>query len=113
MVSFTAGATTTKPEQKQKTEFIKGVTTQINAVSVENHYQVVFVNTDAKIKTEFKVKSFEVNKPITSEATNDDVGWKVSKKNYTNYSKSNLSETNRIPIVSLCHKTKTRIRSDC
>jgi hypothetical protein len=110
MISFTAGATTTKLEQKQKTEFVKTFNVESNAVSVENNCQFVFVLTDAKIKTDFKVKSFEVIKPIIlSEATNDDVGWRNSRLNY------NLNlKTNRISIVSNCsNKEKVKIRCDC
>lgn len=109
MVSFTSGATTTKTEQKQKTEFVKGLTFDINAVSVENDFKVVFVNTDAKIKTEFEVKSFELIKPITSHETNDDVGWRNSTLNYNLNLKRNLPVTNRIPIAA----TSCKIRCDC
>jgi hypothetical protein len=114
MVSFTAGATTTKPEQKQKTEFVKGLTAEINAVSVANDCQVAFVARDAIIKTEFKVKSFELIKPITSDAINDDVGWRNSSLNYNLHLKINLPGTNRIPIASkFSNKEKSTIRCDC
>jgi hypothetical protein len=112
MVSFTAGATTTKPEQKQKTEFIKGLTFDVNAVSVENDYQFAFVATDAKIKRVFKVKSFELIKPITSEAINDDVGWRNSRFNYN--LKSILPKTIGIPIASkFTDKKKLTVRCNC
>lgn len=109
MVSFTAGATTTKPEQKQKTEFVKGLTFGINPVSVENDFKVAFVSTDAKIKTEFEVKSFELMKPITSNETNDDVGWRYSKLNYNLNLKSNLPVANRIPITA----ASCKLRCNC
>lgn len=109
MVSFTAGATTTKPEQKQKTEFVKGLTFDINAVSVENDFKGAFVSTDAKIKIEFEVKSFELIKPITSHETNDDVGWRYSTLNYNLNLKSNLPGINRIPIAA----NSCKIRCDC
>ncbi len=114
LTSFTAGATTTKLEQKQKTELVKGFTTTINAVSVENDYQFVFVSSDAKIKTEFEVKSFELIKPITSQAINDDVGWRDSGLNYNLNLKSNLLALSRIPIASnFSNKERANIRCDC
>lgn len=114
LTSFTTGATTTKLEQKQKTELVKGFTTTINAVSVANDYQVVFVSTDAKIKTEFKVKSFELIKPSTSQAINDDVGWYCSMLSYNSYLKSNLPGLSRIPIASnFSNKERVKIRCDC
>ena len=114
LTSFTAGATTTKPEQKQKTELVKEFPFQANAVSVENDYQVAFEFSDATIKTEFEVKSFDGIKPITLQATNTDVGWRSSRINYSQYSNSNLPEINRIPFNLDFHKRgKAKIRYDC
>lgn len=114
MVSFTAGATTTKLEQKQKTELVKAFSVETSIVSVGNDYQVVFVETDAKIKTEFKVKSFGQIKPLTFVATIDDVGWRNSRFNYNLNLKSNLPGTYRIPIdANLHNKERVKIRCDC
>ena len=91
MVSFTAGETTTKLEQKQKTEIVKGFITEINAVSVDNYFRVVCVRTE-----------------------NSDVGWRNSILNYNLNSKSNLPGINRIPITSnFCNNERVNIRCDC
>jgi hypothetical protein len=90
MVSFTSTATTAKMEQKRKTEFVKGISLVANAVSVVNEINVVSVIADATIKKEFKVKSFETIQPITSEATNDDVGWQSRKIYFITFYKEKL-----------------------
>ena len=108
MVSFTAGATTAKLDQKRKTELVKEFKFQTNAVSVVNKIKVVSVLAYATIKKEIKVKFFE-----TKEVTNDDVGWNSLGINYTNYLKSSFSENNRIHFAVLINKTKVKIRIDC
>jgi hypothetical protein len=114
MVSFTAGATTTKLEQKQKTEFVKTFNVETIAVSVEIDYPFVSVVTEATTKKDVKVKSFELIKPITSEATNDDVGWRDLMFNYSYILKSNLPGIDRIPIASnFSNKERVKIRCDC
>lgn len=90
MVSFTSTATTAKMEQKRKTEFVKTFNVEANAVSVVNEINVISVITDATIKTEFKAKSFETKEPITSEATNDDVGWQSKKIYFITFYKEKL-----------------------
>lgn len=114
MISLTAFATTSKLEQKPTTTL-----TPVQSVCIEvvNVATVDFVFYEINLKVQsianayFTLKS--ENKPLTLVAAIDDVGWKVSEQNYNNYFKSNLSKTNRIPFVSLCNKTKARIRSDC
>lgn len=75
MVSFTAGATTTKLGHKQKTEFTKTFDVTVNAVSVVN--KVVFKSTT-------QVKDFNVLRfKIVAESQNQlaiitDVGWRNS-----------------------------------
>lgn len=94
MVSFTAGATTTKLEQKQKTEFVKVLDAQTNAVSVVNDCQVAFQDAaqiNGFIAVEFKIES----EPRTHLAIITDVGWRKSNQlldniPYTEKLKENL-----------------------
>lgn len=114
MVSFTAGATTTGPEQKQKTEFVKDFDIGAKAVSVVNDCFILSVTADKQSKTEFKVKSFETIRPVTYEAKNDDdVGWRVSSLSYNRSLKNSLPEKNRIPIAGFYNKERVKIRCDC
>lgn len=104
MVSFTAGATTTKLEQKEKTELVKAFSVETSAVSVANDYQVVFIALNATIR-----ESFERIKPVTFKETIVDVGWRNS--NYNLYFKSDLLQKNRIHKFS--NKEIVRIRTNC
>lgn len=80
MISMTAFATTSKLEQKQKTEFKTEPSFQIEAVNVANDFQVAFVLTNSTIlkNSEVKVFTFSIN-PVT---VLKDVGWKGKKQSY-------------------------------
>jgi hypothetical protein len=113
MISLTAFATTSKLEQKPKTTLTPVQSVCIEVVNVAT-VDFVFYEINSKVlsnKAYFTLKN--VDEPCNTLAYLDDVGWNDSRFNYNQYFKSNLPSTNRIPIVSLCHKTKARIRSDC
>ena len=80
MISMTAFATTSKLEQKQKTELNIEPSVQIEAVNVVNDFQVAFVLTGATFLNsgEVKVFTFFIN-PV---AFLKDVGWKSEKQTY-------------------------------
>jgi hypothetical protein len=80
MISITAFATTSKPDQKQKTEFKTEQLFQIEAVNVANDFQVAFVLTSAPFlnNSEVKVFTFSIN-PV---AVLKDVGWQSEKQTY-------------------------------
>ncbi len=80
MIVFTSTAVTAKTEQKSQCEFVKDISPVATAVFTANDYSVVSVYADATIKTEFKVKSFEQNEPITYLAIITDVGWRSSNR---------------------------------
>lgn len=75
MISITAFATTSKLEQKQKTEFKMEPTFQIEAVNVANDFQVAFVLTRVTF-----LESTLVVEPFLAIIT--DVGWKRKKQSY-------------------------------
>ena len=84
MIALTATAHTAKLEQKQKAELVKGFTTEINAVSV-NDYQVAPVLTDVAKANDIDVLQFKnVTDPGTYLAIITDVGWRSSKQRFTN-----------------------------
>ena len=80
MISITAFATTSKPDQKQKTEFKTEQLFQIEAVNVGNDFQVAFVLTSTPFlhNSEAKVFTFSIN-PV---AVLKDVGWQSEKQTY-------------------------------
>ncbi len=80
MINLTAFATTSKLEQKQKTEFKTECSFQIEAVNVENDYQVDFVLTRAYFLNNSEVKVFA--NFINPVAVLNDVGWKIKKQSY-------------------------------
>jgi len=84
MISSTAFATTSKLDQKQKTEFKIEPSVQIEAVNVANDFQVVFVLTNSTIlkNSEVKVFTFSIN-PV---AVLKDVGWQSEKQTYQSIS---------------------------
>lgn len=93
MISLTAFATTSKLEQKQKTEFDFEPSVQIEAVNVANDFQVVFVLTNSAILKNSKVEVFTISNvnPFLAELT--DVGWKRKKQSYQSISyQDNLLE---------------------
>jgi hypothetical protein len=84
MISLTAFATTSKLEQKQKTEFDYEPSVQIEAVNVANDFQVAFVLTTATILNNSEVKVFTIY--INPLAVLNDVGWKRKKQTYQSIS---------------------------
>jgi len=84
MISLTAFATTSKLEQKQKTEFKMEPSFQIEAVNVANDFQVVFVLTNSAILKNSEVEVFTIF--INPVAILNDVGWKRKKQSYQSIS---------------------------
>jgi hypothetical protein len=80
MISLTAFASTSKLDQKQKTEFKVEPSVQIEAVKVVNDFQVVFVLTRASFLNNSEVKGFAIF--INPIAILNDVGWKSEKQTY-------------------------------
>lgn len=110
MISITAFATTSKLDQKQKTEFIIEPSVQIEAVNVANDFEVAFVLTSTPFlnNSEVKVLTFSIN-PV---AVLKYVGWQSEKQTYqsTSYPDKllenyNLNFKNQFNSVS-----NTRIR---
>lgn len=80
MISLTAFATTSKLDQKQKTEFKSEHSVQIEAVNVANDFQVISVSTVAFLNnSEVKVFTISIN-PVINSIT--DVGWQTEKQTY-------------------------------
>lgn len=106
MVSLTAFATTSKLDQKQKTELVSEFTFQANDVIVVNEYQVTpFV--DATI-----IKSFADSVIINAVIT--DVGWRKPEHKFTSIQyKEKLLENCNDNFVYLNKKVANSIRSDC
>ena len=115
MTVFTSTANTTaKMEQKQKTEFVKECTFQINAVSVVNECPVVSVNAEA---TNFTVDAYQSltseSFPVILNAIAADVGWSGNKRVVNSrFSQMQPLTYKRIPIVCLRDKSN-KIRNDC
>ncbi len=86
MISLTAFASTSKLDQKQKTEFKIEPSVQIEAVNVANDFQVVFVLTRTTFLNNSEVKGFAISNvnPFLAELT--DVGWKRKKQSYQSIS---------------------------
>ena len=81
MISLTAFATTSKLDQKQKTEFNIEPWVQIEAVNVANDFQVVSVLTGATFLNNREVKVFTIS--IVPEINSiDDVLWQSEKQTY-------------------------------
>jgi hypothetical protein len=80
MISLTAFASTSKLDQKQKTEFKVEPSVQIEAVNVANDFQVVFVLTRTTFLNNSEVKGFTIF--INPVAILNDVGWKIEKQTY-------------------------------
>lgn len=80
MISLTAFATTSKLDQKQKTEFKIEPSVQIDAVNVVNDFQVAFVLTSAPFLNNSEVKVFTIS--INPVAILKDVGWQREKQTY-------------------------------
>ncbi|MBC7750073.1 MAG: hypothetical protein H7Z76_16130 [Methylotenera sp.] len=114
MISLTAFATTSKLEQKQKPTITLDQTVCIDVVNVGT---IDFVVNEINSNMQSEAYAYFILKnerePGTHLAIITDVGWKVSKQNFTDKYKRNLLETNRIQLVSLNNKTKARIRNDC
>ncbi len=84
MISLTAFATTSKLEQKQKTEFKTEPSFQIESVSVVNDFQFAFVLTRAHFLNNSEVEVFTIS--INPVAVLKDVGWKRKKESYQSIS---------------------------
>jgi hypothetical protein len=82
MISLTAFATTSKLEQKQKTEFDFEPSVQIEAVNVANDFQVVFVLTRAHFLNNSEVEVFTISNINPFLAVLTDVGWQDKKQTY-------------------------------
>jgi uncharacterized pyridoxamine 5'-phosphate oxidase family protein len=80
MISLTAFASTSKLDQKQKTEFKVEPSVQIEAVNVANDFQVVFVLTRASFFNNSEVKGFAIF--INPVSILNDLGWKSEKQTY-------------------------------
>lgn len=111
MISLTAFATTSKPDQKQKTEFKTEPSVQFESVNVANDFQVVFVSTRATILNngEVKVFTFSIN-PV---AVLKDVGWQSEKQTYQMISyKDKLLENYNLNLKNQFNSVPN-IRSSC
>jgi hypothetical protein len=111
MISITAFATTSKLDQKQKTELKTDLSVQIESVNVANDFQVVFVMTNSAIlsNSEVKVFAFSIN-PV---AVLKDVGWQSKKKTYQPISyHDKLLENYNLNFKSQ-FKPFANIRSNC
>jgi hypothetical protein len=85
MISLTAFATTSKLEQKQKTEFKIEPSVQIEAVNVANDFQVAFVSTGVTFLESTLVLVDQRNvEPFLAIIT--DVGWQSKKQSYQSIS---------------------------
>jgi len=113
MISLTAFATTSKLEQKSKPTIILDQKVYVDVVNVEKANDINVVQLNPQSFTNAQVFLKTVDESFNSLTYLDDVGWTYSRINYNLHSKSNLPATNRIPIVSLISKSKTKIRSDC
>ena len=84
MISLTAFATTSKLDQKQKTEFNTEQSFQIEDVHVANDFRVISVLTEVTFLNNGKVKvfTFYIN-PVT---ILKDVGWKSEKQTHQSIS---------------------------
>jgi hypothetical protein len=94
IISLTAFATTSKLDQKQKTEFKSEPSVQIEAVNVANDFQVDFVLTNSAILNNSEVKVFTIS--INPVAISNDVGWQIEKQTYqlTSYNDKLLENYN-------------------
>ena len=82
MISLTAFATTSKLDQKQKTELYFEPSVQIETVNVATDFQVVFVNTKTSILKNSEVEAFTISNVNPFLAIISDVGWKGEKQTY-------------------------------
>jgi hypothetical protein len=108
MISLTAFATTSKLDQKQKTEFKSEPSVQIEAVNVANDFQVVSVSTVTFLNnSEVKVFTISIN-PV---AISNDVGWQGEKQTYqiTSYNDKLLENYNTYKLQNAA----VRIRDNC
>lgn len=80
MISLTAFATTSKLDQKQKTEFNTEQSFQIEDVHVANDFRVISVLTEVTFLNNNEVKVFTIF--INPVAVFNDVGWKRKKQSY-------------------------------
>ena len=113
MISLTAFATTSKLEQKPTTTITPVQSVCIEVVNVAT-VDFVLCEINSKVLSNYAYFTLKnVDETYNTLAYLDDVGWNDSRFNYNLLSKSNLPSNNRIPFVSLSHKTKAKIRSDC
>ena len=111
MINLTAFATTSKLEQKQKTEFKTETSFQIEAVNVANDFQVAFVLTNSAILNNSEVKVFTIF--INPVAVLNDVGWQIEKQSYQFISyQEKLPGNYNLNIKNQFHSAPN-IRSNC
>jgi hypothetical protein len=80
MISITAFATTSKLEQKQKTELRTEPLVQIKSVNVENDFKAVSVFTEVQFLKNIELEYFKIS--INSMAVLKDLGWQKEKQTY-------------------------------
>lgn len=111
MISLTAFATTSKLDQKQKTEFKSEPSVQIEPVNVANDFQVISVHTGVIFLNNSEVKVFTIS--INPVAISNDVGWQTEKQAYQLISyHDKLLENYNLQFTSLKRAAAT-IRNDC